>query len=79
MKCPLCHQEMQPGGLVVDGGRPGWVPLAEFEKKGLHRLLYRVVHWIGKTNYLLRQTKIANAYYCASCNKIVGFFDVTDN
>ncbi len=35
MKCPICGNEMQEGGLIIDGVVPGWVPLEEFEKKGL--------------------------------------------
>ena len=26
MKCPICSQEMEEGGLIIDGVAPGWVP-----------------------------------------------------
>ena len=26
----------------------------------------------------LRECKIPNAWYCASCNKVAGIFDITD-
>ena len=79
MKCPLCNQEMEEGGLITDGTRPGWVPMEEFNKKGLGRLIYTGFRTIGQSNFLLSQTKIANAHFCKSCNKIVGIFDVTNN
>jgi len=79
MKCPLCHQAMEEGGLIIDGTRPAWVPMEEFEKKGLSRLLYTDCRTIGQTNFILSQTRVPNAHFCRSCNKIVGIFDVTNN
>ena len=38
MKCPLCGRDMQEGGRIIDGVAPGWVPLEQFNKKGLGRL-----------------------------------------
>ncbi|MBQ2855063.1 MAG: hypothetical protein IJE81_06275 [Oscillospiraceae bacterium] len=78
MRCPLCNSEMQEGGLVIDGVAPGWVPLEQFQKRGLHRLVHTGLRTIGKTSILLRQTKVSNAFFCARCNKIIGVFDVTN-
>lgn len=79
MKCPICNQEMEEGGLIIDGINPGWVPMEQFEKKGLSRLIYTGFRTIGKTNFILSQTRVPNAHFCRSCNKIVGVFDVTNN
>ena len=79
MKCPICNQEMEEGGLIAQGMHPGWVPLEQFKKKGLSRLLYTGFRTIGKYNYLLSQTRVPNAHFCRSCNKIVGIFDVTND
>ena len=79
MKCPMCHDEMQEGGLIIDGVAPGWVPMEQFRKKGLKRIVHTGLRTIGETNVLLRQNKVPNAYFCKQCNKIVGVFDVTNN
>ena len=79
MKCPLCGNEMREGGLIIDGVAPGWVPMEEFQKKGLKRLIYKGLRTIGKANVLLGETKVPNAFFCENCNKIVGIFDVTNN
>ncbi|MFQ9901455.1 MAG: hypothetical protein ACLRWF_07175 [Ruthenibacterium sp.] len=52
MKCPLCGRDMQEGGLIIDGVAPGWVPLEQFNKKGLGRLLYTGLRTIGASNIL---------------------------
>ena len=79
MKCPMCHNAMQEGGLIIDGVAPGWVPMEQFQKKGMKRIAYSGLHTIGETNILLGQTKVSNAFFCKQCNKIVGMFDVTNN
>ncbi len=79
MRCPICGNEMEEGGLIVDGMAPGWVPMEQFKRKGAKRLLYTGLRTIGKTNYFLGQTRISNAYFCKNCNKIVSIFDVTNN
>lgn len=77
MKCPICGNEMQAGGLIVDGVVPGWVPLEEFEKTGLEQVTRSGFRTIGgEVSALLGQTKVPNAYLCESCKKIVGVFDV---
>lgn len=79
MNCPICNHEMQEGGLIIDGIAPGWVPLEQFNKKGVSRVIYTWLRTIGKSNIVLRQTKIPNAFYCKECNKVVGVFDVTNH
>lgn len=79
MKCPICSHEMHEGGLIADGVAPAWVPMEQFQKKGLKRIVYTGGRTIGKTNFLLRQTKVPNAFFCEHCNKIVGIFDVTND
>lgn len=32
MKCPICNQEMEDGGLIINGVTPGWVPMEQFKK-----------------------------------------------
>lgn len=77
MKCPICGNEMEKGGLITDGVVPMWVPEEEFEKKGLKGFVVHNVKKIGKGSVLLGQTKIPNAWFCSNCNKIIGIFDVT--
>lgn len=79
MKCPICGEEMLEGGLIIDGVAPGWVSMEQFCKKGLKRLVYTGLRTIGKTNFLLGETKVPNAFFCRTCNKIVGVFDVTNH
>ncbi len=79
MKCPICDTPMQEGGLIIDGVAPGWVPIEQFQKKGLKRLMRTGLRTIGNTNFLLSETKVPNAFFCEHCNKIVGVFDVTND
>ena len=79
MKCPICGNELYAGGLIIDGVAPGWVPMEQFQRKGLKRIVYTGLRTIGTPNVLLRQTKVPNAYFCKQCNKIIGVFDVTNN
>lgn len=78
MKCPICNGEMQEGGLIIDGVSPGWVPMEQFRKKGLKRMIYTGLRSIGETSILWRETKVPNAFFCKNCNKVVGIFDVTN-
>ena len=78
MVCPYCGAEMEEGGLVVNGIKPGLVPLEQFRKKGLKRLVYSGLQEIGTSNYLLGQAKIPNAFFCKNCKKIVGVFDIVN-
>ena len=79
MKCPLCGGELQEGGLVLDGVASGWVPMEQFEKRGAKRVVYTGLRTIGQTNFLLRQTRVPGAYFCQTCNKVLGIFDVTNH
>lgn len=79
MRCPICDNEMEEGGLIIDGVAPGWVPMEQFQRKGLKRMVYTGLRTIGKTSILFSETKVPNAFFCDKCNKIVGVFDVTNN
>ena len=52
MKCPICNNEMIEGGLVINGVAPGWVPMEEFQKKGLKRIVHTGLRTIGKSSVL---------------------------
>lgn len=58
---------------------PVGCPWINSKKKGLNRLLYTGFRTIGKTNFVFSQTRVPNAHFCKTCNKIVGIFDVTNN
>ncbi len=47
MKYPIYNNEMQEGGLIIDGVAPGWIPMEQFEKKGLDRIVYTGLRTIG--------------------------------
>jgi len=79
MKCPICNNELLEGGIIVDDVACGWVPMEQFKKKGIKRLMYTGMRTIGESSIFLNQTKIPNAYFCKNCNKIMGIFDVTNN
>ena len=51
----------------------------QFQKKGIKRLMHTGMRTMGESSILLGQTKISNAYFCKSCNKIMGIFDVKNN
>ena len=53
MKYPMCDKEMQEGGLIIDGVASGWVPMEQFQKKGVKRIVHTGLRTIGKTNILL--------------------------
>lgn len=76
MNCPICSTKMQAGGIVTGGVTAMWHPMKEFEKKSWKRVVYVDGKPIGKSSILLNQTRIPNAYFFPSCNKIIGFFDI---
>lgn len=77
MKCPICGEETAAGGLIVDGTLVRWAPMDTFNRKGIKRLHLPGCQVIsGKTNFLIRDTKIPNAHYCEHCKKILGIFDL---
>ena len=77
MNCPVCGRPMEEGGIIA-AGTTMWHPLKEFQKHGLKKLWYKHGKMIGTNNILLHESKLANAWYCASCNKVAGVFDVID-
>jgi len=76
MNCPICGKEMEKGGLIGSGVSLMWFPQSQFGKKGLRRLLYTGGKPIGRSNALLSQTRVSDAYYCDVCGKVTGIFDV---
>lgn len=79
MKCPICNNELSEGGIIVNDVVCGWVPIEQFKKKGIKRLMYTGMRTIGESSIILNQTKIPNAYFCKNCNKVMGIFDVTND
>lgn len=81
MKCPICGCEMQDGGLIVNGIGVLWFPKEQFETSSIKNLSFYVggKNIYSRSNILLGQTKIPNAFFCGSCKKIVGIFDTTNN
>lgn len=71
MKCPMCDNEMQEGGLKIDGVAPGWVPMEEFQKKGLKRIVHTGLRTIGETSILLGQTKVPNVFFVSLAIKLL--------
>lgn len=77
MKCPLCNELMSEGGIVTNGDSVSWFSKEEYDKK--RRFTFKAGKQIGKTNYLLGLTRIDNAFYCETCNKVVGVFDTKES
>ncbi len=73
MKCPICEKEMLEGGLVFGGYSPTWVDKNQLNKAMVMEAGHELV---AESNYLTRQTKVKNAFYCEQCNKVTGIFDV---
>lgn len=78
MNCPRCNIPMEPGGIITGGVTAMWHPQKEFGKKGLKKLYYTGGKAIGRTNLLLKETKIPDAWFCPRCNIVTGIFDVVD-
>ena len=79
MKCPICSSELSEGGIIVNGIVCGWVPMEQFQKKGIRRLVHTGMRTIGEPSILLGQTKVPNAWFCKNCNKVMGLFDVKND
>ena len=77
MNCPICGKPMEEGGIIASG-LTMWHPLKEFQKKSLKKLWYKHGKMIGTNNIFLRESKLSNAWYCGTCNKVAGVFDVID-
>ncbi len=78
MNCPICGKEMEKGGLVSDGFVIGWREEKKLHAISPNRLFYGDLKPMGKQNKPLREVVVDGAYYCQSCEKITGIFDVTD-
>ena len=78
MNCPFCGKNMEKGGIVTGGVTAMWHPLSEFEKKVWKRIIYADGKPIGKPNFFSNQTRISNAWFCQTCNKIIGIFDIEE-
>lgn len=76
MKCMFCGNEMQEGGIITQGVSALWVPLEEYNKRGIRKMIYTGGKSLGKIDVVLGQVKLDNAYYCPNCNKVIGYFDV---
>lgn len=76
MKCLICNTDIEAGGIIAQGVSVMWIPMSEFQKKGIKRVVYTNGKIIGKHNVILGQTKISNAYFCNQCNKVIEVFDV---
>ncbi|RVU55364.1 PF20097 family protein [Anaerosphaera multitolerans] len=76
MKCPICKNEMENGGIFAESLHVYWYEEREFKKNFLELKRRRNGVPIGKNNYLGSTTKIDNVYFCKKCNKAMGIFDI---
>ena len=77
MNCPVCGKEMAAGGLWVSGTLVRWLPEKDFRESTLFKIVFPDAKVLkGKTNHLMKETKVPGAYYCENCGKIVGIFDL---
>lgn len=75
MKCLICGNEMEPGGIIAGSGAM-WFPMKEFQKKGFRKFVHINGQCIGKEDFIFGMSKIENAHYCSKCKKVIGVFDV---
>ena len=75
MKCPICHSEMQPGGLTASGQWVLWYPEPDCKEHTLKQLFRKTCKKLGHPSWD-NSTRIDNAFYCQTCDKIIGFFDI---
>ena len=81
MKCPVCDNEMQPGGLITGlrGGAVSWLPVDKYEKsRGPLRAQMNGKILMAENKFFSGQRKIPNAFFCEKCNKIVGIFELDE-
>ena len=77
MNCPVCGRKMEKGGIIADGAIVvAWHPESEFQKKGLKSFAFRHGKWLGEHFAVRTIVKIPDAWYCSSCDKVTGVFDV---
>ncbi|RVU55365.1 PF20097 family protein [Anaerosphaera multitolerans] len=78
MKCPICKNEMEKGGIFVNSIYVYWYNEDELKERSLFLKARVNGEPIGKNNFLTNTTKIETAYYCKNCKKVMGIFDVAD-
>lgn len=83
MNCPVCGEEMHAGGVIaLDCAEVRWLPQEEFARDTFERG-ESAGHPLGVFEYLnggwraREAVKINNAYFCGSCFKVCGTFDVS--
>lgn len=80
MICPICGKEMTKGGIILSGiklaGEFTWYSQKEFDKKGLKDWHRNNRKNIDAKRSLRGEEKFNDAYFCESCNKIVGIFTI---
>ncbi|MHC1723532.1 MAG: PF20097 family protein [Aminipila sp.] len=80
MICPICGKEMTKGGIILSGitlsGEFTWYSQNEFDKKGLKAWDRSNRKNIDARRSLMGEEKFDDAYFCESCNKIVGIFTI---
>lgn len=81
MKCPICMNEMEKGGIIVNGRDllgMEWYPEAEFCKEGLKGWRREGGKAICDTDITLFSSKYSNCFCCSKCGKIIGIFDIDE-
>ncbi|MFV0516957.1 MAG: PF20097 family protein [Aminipila sp.] len=80
MICPICGKEMTKGGIILTGknlcGEFTWYSENEFNKEGIKVWDRSNRKNIDSKRSLRGEEKFDNAYFCESCNKIVGIFTI---
>lgn len=78
MNCPICGKEMEKGGIIAEKAiTVMWHPEQEYQKKGLNSYCFRFGKLLGTHHPLRGVVKIPDAWYCGSCHKVTGIFEVT--
>lgn len=82
MKCPICGNEMEKGGIIIGESRymdtPSWYPESELKKRWLNtfrREGERVISQPDEYRFLSGENHY-EAWLCQNCNKVVAVFDV---
>lgn len=78
MKCPLCGEKMEKGGIYYGGRSPSfltWYPAKELAKRGLRAWSRENGRELLDEACLLGSI-FEEAYYCSTCDKVIGVFDV---
>ena len=79
MNCRYCANPTEEGGLIASGAvAVSWHPQKEFEKKWFHTFYYKDGKTIGTFSFPSKEVKIPNAFYCRTCSKVIGIFDISE-